>query len=123
MTGSVSRDPSAAQTRTLSLDGCDHRMAAIEKFDITSDYRQALCSEEGRKRSSLQCAWALSLKNILTGATFSEASVLMHRTTSGKASFGWKKLVGNSLSAPQIAYPGVVSEDRLGTNAVEKSSH
>lgn len=49
VTGSVSRDPSAAQTRSFSDDGCDHGTAAVEKFNNIGDCKQALPCEEGRR--------------------------------------------------------------------------
>lgn len=63
VTGSVSRDPSAAQTRSFSDDGCDHGVAAVEKFNIsaTASRRHLYYSVPGPHLHQTNASWDLCL--------------------------------------------------------------
>lgn len=85
VTGSVSRDPSAAQTRSFSDDGCDHGVAAVEKFNISATASR-LCPV--RKAGDISIT--VCLAPISTRQMFSGTSVFMHptrREASGKFTF------------------------------------
>lgn len=99
VTGSVSRDPSAAQTRSFSDDGCDHGVAAVEKFNISATASR-LCPVRKGETSLLQCAWPPSPPDKCFLGPLSSCIQQGERP------------VGNALFCPPRAHPGLEGEGR-----------